>query len=171
MSFNWKVGKLTVLVLLWLVSTGVSLAPAQTSAPATKNMKAVPDPRDENARLKKYLDKAGGYKDNAGGYYNPKASTYTDKEGGIVDNWSGYTYTDGSYKSKLGDFYDAPTKTYKLADGRVAKVASLTAAEAIKALRDNVAANDGYDKYLMLKSMMMRIKIDHPFAPVEPQAH
>lgn len=168
MSFKWKIGKLVLaLILILLVGTGVSFAPAQTSAPTAKNIKAAPAAQDEDARLKEYLDKAGGYKDKTGGYFNPKAGTYTDKDGGIVDNWSGYTYTDGSYKSKLGDFYDAPTKTYKLADGRVAQVAYLTPAEAIKALRDNVAANDGYDKDFTLKSMMQQIKLDHPLVPVK----
>jgi hypothetical protein len=169
MSFNWKSGKLTILALIWLVGTGVSFAPAQTSAPTAKNTQAAPGAPDEDARLKKYLDKDGGYKAKDGGYYNPKAGTYTDKNGGIVDNWGGYTYIDGSYKSDLGDFYDASAKTYKLADGRVTKVENLTAAEAIKALRDNVTANGGYDKDLTLKSMMMRIKLDHPLVPVKPK--
>jgi hypothetical protein len=168
MLFNWKIGKLTVWVLIWLVGSGAS-APAQTSAPTAKNTKTAPAAQDEEARLKKYLDKDGGYKTKDGGYYNPKAGTYTDKDGLIADNWSGVTYTDGSYKSGLGDFYEAPTKTYKLADGRVAKVPNLTPAEAIKALRDNVAANDGYDKDMTLKSMMTRIKLDHPLVPVKPK--
>jgi len=64
----------------------------------------------------------------------PKAGTYTDKEGGIVDNWLGYTYTDGSYKSALGDYWDAKTKTFKLPDGSSAK-SSVTSEEAIRAMR------------------------------------
>src|SRR5262249_25583738 len=71
-------------------------------------------------------------------------------------------YKDGSYKPTLGDFYDAPTKTYKLADGREAKVEYLTAAEAIKALRDNVEANGGYEKDFVLRSMYQQISFDHP---------
>jgi len=169
MSFNWKIGKLTVLPLILLVGTGVSFAPAQTSSTTAKNTKAAPAAQDEDARLKQYLDKDGGYKTKNGGYYNPKAGTYTDKDGLIADNWGGVTYTDGSYKSKFGDYYDAPTRTYKLADGRVAKVPNLTPAEAIKALRDNVTANDGYDKDLAFKSMMTRIKLDHPLPPVKPK--
>ena len=51
----------------------------------------------------------------------------------------------------------------------MATVANLTAAEAIKALRDNVAANDGYDKDLTLKSMITQIKLDHPLVPVKPK--
>jgi hypothetical protein len=168
MSFTLKIGKLTLLALISLVGAGISFASAQTSAPNAKNSEAVPAAQDEDARLKKYLDKDGGYKTKNGGYYNPKAGTYTDKDGLVVDNWSGVTYTDGSYKTKLGDFYEAPSRTYKLADGRVAKVPNLTPAEAIKALRDNVAANGGYDKDGTVKSMMMRIKLDHPLAPAKP---
>ena len=168
MSFNSQIGKLTLWALILLVGTGVSFAPAQTSAPTAKN-KAVPAAQDIDARLKKYLDKDGGYKTKDGGHYNPKAGTYTDKDGDIADNWGGVTYTDGSYKTKFGDYYDAPTKTYKLADGSVTKVAYLTPAQAVKALRDNVEANDGYDKDLTLKSMIMRIKLDHPLVPVKPK--
>jgi hypothetical protein len=127
-----------------------------------KDIKARPASADEEEWIKKYLDADGGYRDSKGGYYNPKAGTYTDKEGGVADNWGGYTYKDGSYKSKLGDFYDAPNKTFKLADGTQAKVENLTAEQAIKALRDNVKANGGYDKNLTLNSMIDSIKLDHP---------
>jgi hypothetical protein len=178
---KWKSRKLKVAAaLVFLVGPGIGIASAQTPTPAahviqvndtTKDIKATPASfSDEDAWTKKYLDKNGGYKDSKGGYYDPKAGTYTDKDGGIVDNWSGYTYKDGSYKSKLGDYYDAPTKTYKLADGTVAKVDTLTADQAIKALRDNVEANDGYDKDLTRKSMIASIKIDHPQkTPNKPQ--
>ena len=164
-----NIGKLTLLALISLLGTGISFASAQTSTPNAKNSKDVPAAQDEDARLKKYLDKDGGYKTKSGGYYNPKAGTYTDKDGLIVDNWGGVTYPNGSYKTQFGDFYDAPNKTYKLADGSVTKVAYLTSAEAIKALRDNVEANGGYDKDGTVKSMMMRIKLDHPLAPVKPK--
>ena len=158
-----------VLALIGLWAPGFLIL-AQTSAPTPKNNKSVPSAQDEAARLKKYLDKDGGYKPKDGGYFNPKAGTYTDKDGGIVDNRGGYTYTDGSYKSKLGDFYEAPTKTYKLSDGSVTKVAYLTPAQVIKALRDNVEANDGYDKDFILKSMITQIKLDHPLVPEKPAA-
>ena len=125
-------------------------------------------PADDEARLKKFLDKDGGYKTKTSGYFNPKEGTYTDQDGGVVDNWRGYTYKDGSYKTQFGDYYDAPTKTYKLADGTVAKVENLTAADAIKALRDNVEANDGYDKDFILKSMYEQIRLDHPAKPPAP---
>jgi hypothetical protein len=121
----------------------------------------------DDARLKQYIDKNGGYKDKSGGYYNPKAGTYTDETGGIVDNWGGYTYTDGSYKSKLGDFWEAPTHTFKLADGRVAK-STVSSAEAIKALRENVAANGGYDKDFIQRSMMQAIRNEHRLNPAKP---
>jgi len=115
-----------------------------------------------DARLLSFLDANGGYRDHAGGYYDPKAGTYADKEGGFVDNWSGYTYKDGSYKSKFGDFWDAPTHTYKLADGRVAQLKDLSNADAIKALRQNVEENGGYDKDLVIKSMITAINNEHP---------
>jgi hypothetical protein len=86
----------------------------------------------------------------------------TVKDGLVADNWGGVTYKDGSYKTQFGDYYDAPTKTYKLADGRVAKVENLTAKQAVKALRDNVEPNGGYDKDGTIKSMIVRIKLDHP---------
>ena len=73
MSFNWKSGKLTVLALIWLWAQGF-LTRAQTSAPTAKNNKSVPSAQDEDARLKKYLDKDGGYRTKDGGYYNPKAA-------------------------------------------------------------------------------------------------
>jgi hypothetical protein len=111
--------------------------------------------------LKEYLDKDGGYKNKRGGYYNTKTGTYTDEDGGILDNWSGYTFKDGSYKSRLGDYWDAKTKTFQLTTGEVAK-SSLTAEEAIRALRKIVEENDGYDKHLTVRSMIQSIKNEHP---------
>ena len=169
MSFTLKIGKLTLFALISLLGAGLSFASAQKSSSNAKNSKAVPAAQDEDARLKKYLDKDGGYKTKNGGYYNPKAGTYTDKDGLVADNWGGVTYTDGSYKSSFGDYYDAPTRTFKLSDGSVTKVPNLTPAEAIKSLRDNVAANGGYDKDGTVKSMMMRIKLDHPLVPIKPK--
>lgn len=155
MSSRWEARKLIVAAsMVFLLGPGMGLASAQTTV------------SDEDAWIKKYLDGNGGYRDLEGGYYNPKAGTYTDKVGGVVDNWAGYTYKDGSYKSKLGDYYDAPTKTYKLSDGTVAKVEVLTAKQAVKALRDNVAANGGYDKDLTVRSMITQIKIEHAPKPV-----
>src|SRR5258706_1195452 len=168
MTFNRKIGKLTILALILLAGIGAPFVSAQTSALGLKNVKAAHTWQDDLAPLKKYLDKDGGYKDKTGGYYNPKAGTYTDKDGGVVDNWGGYTYKDGSYKSKLGDFYDAPTKTFKLADGTVSQLGVMTAEDAISALRDNVELNGGYDKDMTLKAMIMRSKIDHPVLPVKP---
>jgi hypothetical protein len=148
-SRNWIVAA----AIVFLVGPGMGFASAQTQA------------ADEDAWIKKYLDENGGYKTSEGGYYNPKAGTYTDKDGLVADNWGGVTYKDGSYKTQFGDYYDAPTKTYKLADGRVAKVENLTAKQAVKALRDNVEANGGYDKDGTIKSMIVRIKLDHPPKP------
>ena len=154
MSPRWESRKLKVAAaIVFLMGPAMGFASGQTQA------------ADEDAWIKKYLDENGGYKTSDGGYYNPKAGTYTDKEGLVADNWSGVTYKDGSYKTKFGDYYDAPTKTYKLADGRVAKVETLTAKQAIQALRENVEANGGYDKDLTLKSMIARIKLDHPPKP------
>ena len=147
MTFNRKIGKLTILALILLAGIGAPFVSAQTSAPGSKNVKAAHTWQDDLAPLKKYLD----------------------KDGGVVDNWGGYTYKDGSYKSKLGDFYDAPTKTFKLADGTVSQLGVMTAEDAISALRDNVEVNGGYDKDMTLKSMIMRIKLDHPLVPVKPK--
>jgi hypothetical protein len=157
-----------IVLALILFITSARFVTAQTKPDKNKTQH---DPAAEASQiaaelttLKQYLDKDGGYKTKDGGYYNPKAGTYTDEEGGILDNWKGYTYKDGSYKSGLGDYWDAKTKTFKLADGRVAK-SSVTSEEAIAAMRKNVADNDGYDKYLIVRSMIQRINIDHPGTP------
>lgn len=164
--------KIRILVALIVIITSTSFANSQTKPDKKKTQ---PDPAIEASQiaavlttLKQYLDKDGGYKTKDGGYYNPKAGTYTDEEGGILDNWKGYTYKDGSYKSGLGDYWDAKTKTFKLADGRVAK-SSVKSEEAIAAMRKNVADNDGYDKYLIVRSMIQRINFDHPGTPANTQ--
>lgn len=113
-------------------------------------------------RLRAYLDAKGGYLDKAGGYYDPKAGTYTDKEGGVVDNWSGYIYKSGSYKTKVGDNWDASTHTFKLADGRTRQVNELSNADAIKLLRQKVEELGGYDKDFIFKSMISAISQEHP---------
>jgi hypothetical protein len=179
MSSKWKSRRLKVAAaLVFLVGPGIGLASAQTTTPTAqvihadtvKDIKATPAAViDDEARLKKFLDKDGGYKDKEGGYFNPKAGTYTDKDGGVVDNWAGYTYKDGTYKSSLGDYYDAPTKTYKLSDGSVTKVENLSVADAVKALKDNVEANGGFDKDYTLKSMYAQIRIEHPVKPASPK--
>ena len=163
MSFNWKSRKLkAALTLLSLMGAGPHFAAAQTKTPSPRTQQIIDD-----ARLMRYLDKNGGYKTKSGGYFNPKAGTYTDETGGVVDNWGGYTYKDGSYKSKLGDFWEAPTSTFKLSDGRVAK-STVSSADAIKALRDNVAANGGYDKDLTERSMWQSLRNEHPLKPAKP---
>lgn len=161
-----------IVVALIVIITSTGFANSQTK-PDKNNTQH--DPAAEASQiaaelttLKQYLDKDGGYKDKHGGYYNPKAGTYTDEVGGFVDNWNGYTYKDGSYKSGLGDYWDAKTKTFKLADGRVAK-SDVTSEDAIKALRKNVADNDGYDKNLTLKSMIQAIKNEHPATTANTQ--
>jgi hypothetical protein len=115
----------------------------------------------DEAKLMKFDDKNGGYLDRLGGYSDPRAGTYTDKEGGVVDNWKGYTYKDGSYKSALGDYWDASTKTFKLAYGTVASRPSLPNADAIKALRKNVEQNGGYDKDFIRNGMLESIRKEH----------
>ena len=127
-----------------------------------QSAKAQPPTVPIDPRLRAYLDAKGGYKDHSGGYYDPKAGTYTDEEGGIVDNWGGYTYKDGSYKSKFGDFWDGPSHTFKLADGRVKQVSDLSSADAIKLLRQNVEENGGYDKDFIVKGMIQAITNEHP---------
>src|SRR5512144_2520284 len=88
-----------VAAFVFLMVAGVHFASAQATKPAAVS--------SEEARLRTFLDKNGGYKDKLGGYYDLNAGTYTDEVGGVVDNWMGYTYKDGSYKSKFGDFWDA----------------------------------------------------------------
>jgi hypothetical protein len=176
MSFNWKSKKLRVAALVFLMGTGATFASAQTTTPPTPpaqttqiktvDIKATPAAQDpEEARLKKFLDRDGGYKDKHGGYYNPKAGTYTDEDGGVVDNWAGYTYKNGDYKSKAGDFWEAATKTFKLANGEVLKSEDTSNEDAIAVLRQTVEESGGYDKDRITKSMMAQIKIEHPLVP------
>ncbi len=160
-------------VVLLLFLTSARLANAQTKPDQNK---AKPDPAADAAyvaaeltRLKQYLDKDGGYKDKKGGYYNPKAGTYTDEKGGVVDNWKGYSYTDGSYKSALGDYWDAKTKTFKLSNGENVQSNDTTSEEARRLMRENVEANDGYDKYFCVKGMITAIRIEHPSTPANTQ--
>jgi len=159
----------TFATLIFLMAAVPNIAPAQNASSKTQQgvakEKSSAATEAEEARLKQFLDKDGGYKDSYGGYYNPKAATYTDEKGGILDNWSGYTYKDGSYKSKLGDYWDAPTKTFKLANGETLKSDETTSAEAIKVLRDSVEENGGYDKTFIQKAMMGQIEKDHPLTP------
>jgi len=167
MSFNWNIGKLMVLPLILLVGIEVSLAPAQTPAPA-KNIKAGPTAvNNEEARLRKFLDKNGGYRDKFGGYYNPTADTYTDEKGGVLDDWEGYTYKDGSYKSKLGDYWDAPTATFKLANGDVVKSAGTSSADAIQILRGAVEETGAFEKGFIQKAMLGQMAIEHPLVPAK----
>ena len=168
MSVNWNCMRLsTAAALIFLVIASAQLVSAQTgrtkAQPGADKSSAATE--DEEARLKKFLDKNGGYKDNEGGYYDPKAGTYTDADGGVVDNWSGYTYKSGSYKSKIGDFWNAPEKTFELTTGEKVKSDNITSAEAITLLRETVEEQGGYDKDYIRKSMMARIKAEHPLSP------
>ena len=158
----------TASALIVLLSASVQLAVAQTGRTKTQPG-ADKVSTDEAARLKQYLDKNGGYRDNVGGYYNPKAGIYTDAQGGIVDEWSGYTYRDGSYKSKVGDYWDEPKKTFMLASGENLKSKDTTSAEAIRVLRENVAERGGYEKGMIQGTMMARIKMEHPLTPAKSQ--
>ena len=173
MLFHWKSRKFgPVAGLIFLMITSAQLSSAQTDK--TKTPAAQTDSitklkiEIELTRLKPFLDKNGGYKDKQGGYFNPKALTYTDPKGGVVDNWQGYTYTDGSYKSKLGDYWDAPTKTFKLKNGEDLKSDETTSAEAIKLLREAVEENPVYDKYFILTGMIGTIMKEHPNPPAQP---
>lgn len=174
MLFHWKDRKFgPVLGLIFLMITSAQLAPAQTDK--TKTPEARADAAEtlrieiELRRLKPFLDKNGGYKDKDGGYFNLKAGTYTDEEGGVVDNWGGYTYKDGSYKSKSGDYWEAATKTFKLANGEILKSDETTSAEAIKLLRETVEESGGYDKNLVLRSLIVTIKREHPNTTTAPR--
>jgi hypothetical protein len=179
MSFNWKDRKPRVAAVAFLMGTSATVASAQTTAPTTPlaqtqqvtpGIKAVSAAQDkEEARLKKYLDKNGGFKDNEGGYYDPRAGAYTDKVGGIVDNWQGYTYKDGSYKAATGDYWDGPTKTFKLANGEDLKTDDTTNEEAIQTLREAAAEAGKYNKDGIRSAMIARIKMEHPLVPVTPK--
>jgi hypothetical protein len=130
-------------------------------APGAVAAQDKPVVRDQ-AILSLWLDKAGGYRDRLGGYFDPKAGTYTDKDGGAVDNWRGYTYKDGSYKTPLGDYYDAPKREFQLANGEVGKLpAELKNADAIRLLRENVAQNGKFDKDFIRRSMFETILKEH----------
>jgi hypothetical protein len=160
------------------MGTGATIASAQTTTPTTPSArttqittvdsKVVAALDKEEAMLKKYLDTNGGYKDNEGGYYDPKAGTYTDQDGGIVDNWQGYTYKDGSYKAATGDYWDAPSKSFKLANGEELKSEETTNAEAVQTLRETAVEAGKYNKDGIQTAMMARIKAEHPLMPVTP---
>jgi hypothetical protein len=187
MSSKGKNRKLKTAALVFLMGAGATFASAQTTpttAPTTAptvqtqqittavkdtDIKAVPAAvSKEEARLKKFLDANGGYKDKFGGYYDPKAGTYTDEKGGVIDNWGGYTYKDGSYKSKFGDYWDAPTSTFKLSNGEELKSEGTSSTDAINALRTTVEQAGGYDKDWVVKAMMDQIGKEHPLTPAKP---
>lgn len=139
-----------LLALALALCAAAPVASAQASRPA------------DVARLRQFLDKDGGYRDREGGYYDMKAGVYRDASGGTVDNYAGYTYPNGSYKSKSGDFYDAPKKTFRLTTGENLTEPDVTAAEAIRLMRETVQEHGGYDKDLIVRSMMDAIRKEHP---------
>jgi hypothetical protein len=170
MSANSKCRKVRVAALSLLMGIGTTFASAQTTQTMNVDLTAAPAAQDpEEARLRTFLDKRGGYKDRQGGYYNPRAGTYTDEYGGIVDNWGGYTYENGDYKSRNGDFWEAATRTFKLANGGVLKSDDTSNEDAVAVLRQTVEESGGYDKDLTAKSMMANIKADHPLVPATPK--
>ena len=139
--------------------------------PASAQDKPVPmSAAEEDALVKPFLDKNGGYKDRHGGYFNPKAQIYTDEKGGVLDNWGGYTYKDGSYKSRYGDYFDGPKREFQLSNGEVMKLpAGSTNAEAIKVLRETVAENGGFDKDFIRKAMVGTIAEEHHLGGATPK--
>ena len=157
--------------LIVLLIASSQLASAQTGStktqPGAAKVKSSAATDSEEARLKQFLDKDGGYKDNEGGYYNPKAGTYTDAKGGKVDNWQGYTYTDGSYKARTGDYWDAPKKTFQLANGETLKSEETTSEDAIKTLRETAEEQGYYNNDGIRSAMMARIKMEHPLTPAK----
>lgn len=170
MKFNWNSERFTLATAIVCLCGANATLPQAQEARVVKSSQAQAQTHSvedkDAAYCKQFLDKDGGYRDSKGGYYNPKAGTYTDKTGGVADNWGGYTYTDGSYKSQLGDFYDSKENVFKLATGETLKPsAGMTPAQAIQLLRKNVEDNGGFDKELTRRSMMQRIKIDHPNRP------
>ena len=166
----------TGLAVLLLAFFSSNVAMAQASKPEVKKPEdshSQPSPVSEKdiAYCKPFLDKDGGYRDKKGGYYNPKAGTFTDETGGVVDNWGGYTYKDGSYKTKFGDFYDSKLNFVKTTTGETIKPEpGTTPAQLIQVMREDVADRHGYDKELILRSMVEQIKNDHPSANKPPQA-
>ena len=167
MSFSRMDGKLRAAAVLAfiMICADVHLASAQAGKPTagpTVGTKPHSAAGSEEARLRQFIDKNGGYKDKRGGYYDPNAGTYTDEVGGVVDNWQGYTYNNGDYKAKTGDFWQAATKTFKLANGEVMKSAETSNKDAITVLRQTVEENGGFDKDFIKKSMMAAIAKEHP---------
>ena len=167
MSFSRMDGKLRAAAVLAfiMICADVHLASAQAGKPTagpTVGTKPHSAAGSEEARLRQFIDKNGGYKDKRGGYYDPNAGTYTDEVGGVVDNWQGYTYNNGDYKAKTGDFWQAATKTFKLANGEVMKSAETSNKDAIAVLRETVEENGGFDKDFMRKSMLAAITKEHP---------
>jgi hypothetical protein len=159
-----RTGRLALCVAVLAIGWGAVHPAAAQPKPAP----AAPDPtqpsvaRYEFARIKPFLDKAGGYLNRFGGYYSPDGQTYRDKDGGYLDNWGGYTYADGSYKSKFGDYYDGPKRLFETTDGRKGPApAGMTNAEAIRALRENVEQNGGYDKNYIRNGMINNVGDDH----------
>lgn len=150
------------LALGLVIGASPQLAKAAPTAPAAK---MAPLSASEQARLSRFVDKDGGYRDKAGGYFNPKAGTYADAKGGVVDNWQGYTYADGSYKSAVGDYFDAPKNRVSLANGETVDPKGAAPAEVIRALRETVEENGGYDKEYIRKGMMDEIAREHPLRP------
>lgn len=86
-----------------------------------------------------------------------------------VDNWQGYTYTDGSYKTKTAEYYDAPAHRLHLPTGETLNVSDKTSAVVIKMLRAVVQKHGGYDANLIRNAMMARIQTDHRSVPPKPQ--
>jgi len=163
MSTGCECRKLRVfLLLVFVLGAGANFALAQAGAARTATASGTSQAVTETARLMTFVDKNGGYRDKAGGYYNPSAGTYTDEYGGVVDNWQSYTYKNGDYKAKTGDFWEAATKTFKLADGEVMKSLETSNKDAITVLRQTVEENGGYDKDFVRKSMMAAIAKEHP---------
>lgn len=163
MSSWWKNRKVGAAALVVLIGAGIHFASAQTSGPA--NTSKTTSVASEEARLRKFLDKNGGYRDEFGGYYDSTTNTYTDEKGGILDNWEGYTYKDGSYKSKLGDYWDAPTATFKLANREVVPSKGTSSADAIHVLRGAVEEAGKFDKNFIRKAMLGQIGKEHPLPP------
>jgi hypothetical protein len=167
MRLNWNCQILGAtafaLLLCHANATTAQTQKAQVKKPVDAQTQADSIDEKDIAYCKQFLDKNGGYKNRKGGYYNPTAGTYTDEVGGVVDNWSGYTYKDGSYKTKFGDFYDSKLHMVKTTTGENIQMGPQnTPAQIIQTMREDVADQGGYDKDLARRSMYQDIKFEHP---------
>jgi hypothetical protein len=110
-----------------------------------------------------FIDADGGYKEKRAGTTTPRPAPIRTRREACSTTGAGIPYKDGSYQSKFGDYYDSKANVFKLTIGETIKVEpGITPAQAIQLLREDAAANGGYDKEFTRRSMMQSIKFEHP---------